>query len=101
MKTRLPVVTTDDTVEKCMKIMRQHSVRFLPVFDGFDFKGVISTDDIIYEVVKNRMDVFDPEDDHSYTFAWLLYNDFIDDSLTKGFIYPLDDLFFLKNKFLF
>ena len=69
MNTRLPVVTTEDTVEKCMKMMRQHSVRFLPVFDGFDFRGVISTDDIIYEVVKNRMEVFDPEDDHSYTFA--------------------------------
>jgi len=69
MNTRLPVVTTEDTVEKCMKTMRQHNVRFLPVFDGFDFRGVISTDDLIYEVVKNRMDVFDPEDDHSYTFA--------------------------------
>jgi len=69
MNTGLPGVTTEDTVEKCMKMMRQHNVRFLPVFDGFDFKGVISTDDIIYEVVKNRMDVFDPEDDHSYTFA--------------------------------
>jgi CBS domain-containing protein len=69
MTTRLPVITTEDTVEKCMKIMRQHNVRFLPVFDGFDFRGVISTDDLIYEVVKNRMDVFDPEEDHSYTFA--------------------------------
>jgi len=69
MNTRLPVVTTEDTVEKCMKVMRQHNVRFLPVFDGFDFRGVVSTDDLMYEVVKNRMDVFDPEDDHSYTFA--------------------------------
>lgn len=69
MNTRLPVVTTEDTVEKCMKMMRQHNVRFLPVFDGFDFRGVVSTDDLIYEVVKNRMDVFDPEEDHSYTFA--------------------------------
>src|SRR5436853_3706999 len=69
MNTRLPVATTEDTVEKCMRTMRQHNVRFLPVFDGFDFKGVISSDDLMYEVVKNRMDVFDPEDDHSYTFA--------------------------------
>lgn len=69
MNTRLPVATIEDTVEKCMRTMRQHNVRFLPVFDGFDFKGVISSDDLMYEVVKNRMDVFDPEDDHSYTFA--------------------------------
>lgn len=69
MNTRLPVATTDDTVEKCMRTMRQHGVRFLPVFEGFSFKGVVSSDDIIYEVVENRMDIFDPEEDQSYTFA--------------------------------
>ena len=69
MNTRLPVATTDDTVEKCMRTMRQHNVRFLPVFEGFNFRGIVSSDDIIYEVVENRMDIFDPEEDQSYTFA--------------------------------
>jgi len=69
MNTRLPVVTTEDTVEKCMRTMRQHSVRFLPVFDGFDFKGIVSSDDIIHEVVENRMQIFDPEEDEFYVFA--------------------------------
>jgi CBS domain-containing protein len=69
MNTRLPVVTTEDTVEKCMRTMKQHNVRFLPVFDGFDFKGIVSSDDIIYEVVQNRMQIFDPEEDESYIFA--------------------------------
>jgi len=69
MNTRLPVVTTEDTVEKCMRTMRQHNVRFLPVFDGFDFKGIVSSDDIIHEVVENRMQIFDPEEDEFYVFA--------------------------------
>jgi CBS domain-containing protein len=69
MNTRLPVVTTEDTVEKCMRTMKQHNVRFLPVFDGFDFKGIVSSDDIIHEVVQNRMEIFDPEEDESYVFA--------------------------------
>ena len=69
MNTRLPVVTTEDTVEKCMRTMKQHNVRFLPVFDGFDFKGIVSSDDIIHEVVQNRMKIFDPEEDESYIFA--------------------------------
>jgi CBS domain-containing protein len=69
MNTRLPVATTEDTVEKCMRTMRQHNVRFLPVFEGFNFRGVVSSDDIIHEVVENRMDIFDPEEDQSYTFA--------------------------------
>jgi len=69
MNTRLPVVTTEDTVEKCMRTMKQHNVRFLPVFDGFDFKGVVSSDDILHEVLQNRMQIFDPEEDESYIFA--------------------------------
>ena len=69
MNTRLPVVTIDDTVEKCMRTMRQHNVRFLPVFDGFDFRGVVSSDDIIYEVVENRMQVFDAVEDQFYMLA--------------------------------
>ena len=69
MNTRLPVVTIDDTVEKCMRTMRQHGVRYLPVFDGFGFKGVVSSDDILHEVVENRMQIFDPEEDQSYVFG--------------------------------
>jgi len=69
MNTRLPVATTEDTVEKCMRTMRQHNVRFLPVFEGFNFRGVVSSDDIIHEVVENRLNIFDAEEDQSYTFA--------------------------------
>jgi CBS domain-containing protein len=69
MNTSLPVATTYDTVEKCMRTMRQYNVRFVPVFDGFEFKGVISSDDIIHEIISNRTEIFDPEEDQSYVFA--------------------------------
>ncbi|MDP9230967.1 MAG: CBS domain-containing protein [Bacteroidota bacterium] len=60
MNTGLPVITTDDTVERCMKLMQQHKVRYLPVFEGFHFMGVVSSDDIIEEAVSNRDRIFDP-----------------------------------------
>ena|ERR1044071_3114629 len=69
MNTTLPVATINDTVENCMRTMRQHNVRFVPVFDGFEFKGVISSDDIIREIILNRSEVFDPEEDLSHVFA--------------------------------
>jgi CBS domain-containing protein len=69
MNNHLPFATTDDTVEKCMRTMRQHNVKYLPVFEEFDFKGVISSDDIIHEVVANRMKIFDAEENESYIFA--------------------------------
>ena len=69
MNTNLPVATTYDTVEKCMRTMRQHNVRFIPVFEGVEFRGVVSSDDIIHEIIANRASVFDPEEDQSYVFA--------------------------------
>ena len=59
MNNRLPAATTDDTVERCMQLMRQHHVRYLPVFEISSFRGIVSSDDIIEEAVNNRMEIFD------------------------------------------
>jgi signal-transduction protein with cAMP-binding, CBS, and nucleotidyltransferase domain len=61
LNTRLPAATTDDTVEKCMQLMQQHHVRYLPVFENFLFKGVVSSEDILDEAVRNRTEIFDTE----------------------------------------
>lgn len=58
---RFPAVTTEDTVEKCMQLMQQHHVRYLPVFENFSFKGIVSSEDILEEAVNNRMEIFDTE----------------------------------------
>jgi CBS domain-containing protein len=59
MNSSLPMATTEDTVEKCMRLMRQHHVRYLPIFENFHFKGIVSTEDILEEAVLNRMEIFD------------------------------------------
>jgi len=59
MNNRLPAATTDDTVERCMQLMRQHHVRYLPVFEIHSFRGIVSAEDIIEEAVNNRMEIFD------------------------------------------
>ena len=59
MNNKLPAATTDDTVERCMQLMRQHHVRYLPVFEIHSFRGIVSTEDIIEEAVNNRMEIFD------------------------------------------
>ena len=65
MNTRLPVATTNDSIERCMQLMRQFNVRLVPVFEGFHFCGVVSAEDIIREAVYSRMKIFD-EDPASY-----------------------------------
>lgn len=59
MNSRLPVATTDDTVETCMRLMRQFQVRHLPVFEDLSFMGVVTADDILDEAVHNRANIFD------------------------------------------
>jgi signal-transduction protein with cAMP-binding, CBS, and nucleotidyltransferase domain len=61
MNLRLPFATTEDTVEKCMRLLQQHHVRYLPVFEGFQFWGIVSSEDILEEAVNNRMEIFDAE----------------------------------------
>ena len=69
MNTGLPVANNEDTLERCMLLMKQFSVRYLPVFDGLIFKGIISSDDIIEEAVFNRTDIFDPQREEPSLFA--------------------------------
>lgn len=59
MNTRLPFADVEDTVEHCMRLMKQYNTRYLPVFDGFRFHGIISGDDILEEAVYNRAGIFD------------------------------------------
>ena len=61
MNNRLPVANTDYTVEKCMQLMQQHHVRYLPIFENFQFMGIVSSEDILVGAVNNRMQIFDTE----------------------------------------
>ena len=47
MTVGLPSVSLDTTAEECMKLMNQHKTRYLVVFDGFEFKGIITIHDLM------------------------------------------------------
>lgn len=51
MLEHLPKVTPEHTLEDCMAIMTAHNIRYLPVFTGNDFYGVISVLDIVKETI--------------------------------------------------
>lgn len=59
MNNALPHATGNDTVEGCMQLMQQHHIRFVPVFEEFNFIGVVSSEDILAEAVYNRQEIFD------------------------------------------
>ena len=59
MNTRFPFADVEDTVEHCMRLMKRFNTRYLPVFDGFRFRGIISGDDILEEAVFHGAEIFD------------------------------------------
>ena len=51
MSTDLPVICGTDIGERCMILMNAVKSRYLPVFDGLDFKGVITIHDLMRDAI--------------------------------------------------
>ncbi len=47
MSKDLPIATLEDTCDKCMEMMNTFKVPYLPMFDGYTFKGVITINDLL------------------------------------------------------
>lgn len=48
MTTDLPAVSPDDTIDKCMELMSNKHIRYLPVFDSAgQLAGIISMSDVV------------------------------------------------------
>jgi len=56
MSEHLPVVSPAHSLEDCMEIMTRHNIRYLPVFQGDDFLGVISIIDVVKETIMAQQD---------------------------------------------
>ena len=51
MTTNLPSVSPKDTVERCMELMSDKNIRYLPVFDGNRLAGIVSMSDVVKETI--------------------------------------------------
>ena len=50
----LPVVNFEDDVNRCMVLMNVYKTRYLPVFDEFEFKGVLTMNDLMTEILEEK-----------------------------------------------
>lgn len=69
MSTYLPVATLNDSLEHCMQLMDRHNVRHIAVYDRFNFKGIISSHDLMKEALSKRKMVFD-DTVNSPDYSW-------------------------------
>ncbi len=59
MRTDLPNLSKNDPIEKCMEIMAQLNVRYLPVIENETLIGLISVKDLLDEVLLHQKDVIE------------------------------------------
>ena len=59
MTTDLPIVSPTDTIAECMNLMNIHKTRYLLVYDGQDFKGVVTIHDLLRQVLASSESLFD------------------------------------------
>jgi CBS domain-containing protein len=56
MSEYLPRVTSDTSLDECMQVMTNHNIRYLPVFDGERYTGIISIIDVVKETILAQQD---------------------------------------------
>ncbi len=59
MITDLPAVKEEDTVEYCMHLLSNSNLRYLPVFDQEQLKGIISISDVIKQMLIIQQETID------------------------------------------
>lgn len=50
----LPVATLSDTVEYGMELLEHYHTKYLAVYDSFDFKGIVTSYDLMQEALSKR-----------------------------------------------
>jgi IMP dehydrogenase len=51
MSEDLPRISPTDTLEKCMQLMSEANIRYLPVFEADTLCGIISINDVVKETI--------------------------------------------------
>jgi CBS domain-containing protein len=59
MSEYLPKASPKTSLEECMEIMTNHNIRYLPVFEGEEYIGVISIIDVVKETMMAQRDTID------------------------------------------
>jgi CBS domain-containing protein len=56
MSTDLPSVKPEDTVERCMQLMSEKNIRYLPVFENEMLAGIISMSDVVKQTILEQQE---------------------------------------------
>lgn len=64
MTTSFPDLKPSDTVEHCMELLTKNNIRYLPVFEDHQLKGIISISDVVTETIIAQQETIDHLDNY-------------------------------------
>jgi len=70
MSRTLPVVTSENSIEYSMQVMERYQVKHVAVYDQFEFRGVISSQDVMQEMLHHRNADFEEMEDVRQGYPW-------------------------------
>jgi len=59
MNRNVPVANATNSVEYCMQLLDRHNTKHIAIYDGFDFRGVISSYDLMQFTLSKRKATFE------------------------------------------
>jgi CBS domain-containing protein len=59
MSENLPKISPNSSMDECMEVMTNHNIRYLPVFEGDEYIGVVSIIDVVKETIMEQKDTIE------------------------------------------
>ncbi|MCU7551483.1 CBS domain-containing protein [Chitinophagaceae bacterium LB-8] len=67
----LPVASSNNSLAYCMQLLERHNARYLAIYDDFTFKGVVSANDLMHEMIANTDSEYgDISQDQEYSWVY-------------------------------
>jgi signal-transduction protein with cAMP-binding, CBS, and nucleotidyltransferase domain len=70
VNTSVPVTTPEASLQSCMQMVERFNVKHIAVYDHFDFKGVISSHDLMQEALHSPQQFFVEEQEPRKGYPW-------------------------------
>jgi signal-transduction protein with cAMP-binding, CBS, and nucleotidyltransferase domain len=70
VNTSVPVTTPEASLQSCMQMVERFNVKHIAVYDHFDFKGVISSHDLMQEALHSPRRFFVEEQEPRKGYPW-------------------------------
>lgn len=67
MTKEFPDLKPSDTVEHCMELLAQNNIRYLPVFENNQLKGIISISDVVSQTILAQKETIDHLDSYIHS----------------------------------